>query len=325
MSTSDISAGDRLAEKILAADVRGVARAVSQVEDHAWSPETIRLLRRLYPHTGRAFVVGVTGSPGAGKSTLVDHLASYYRRQDLKVGILAVDPTSPFSGGAVLGDRIRMQSLVLDEGVFIRSMATRGQLGGLAPAVHEALVILDAAGYQVLIVETVGVGQDEIDIVRTADVSLVVLVPGMGDDVQTIKAGIMEIGDIFVINKADRDGVLRTEQEMDALLSIASRRDGWKPPVVKTVATKGTGIDELADAVASFRDFRESRPAGEKEIQRVRERLLNLLRDRIMELLSGKLPKERLDDLARSVLSREDDPYAIVDRLLQEIGLEENP
>ncbi len=323
MTTTADSSLRKFAENILQGDLRSVARAVSRVEDHPWESETIELLRLLYPHTGKAFVIGVTGSPGAGKSTLVDQLASHYRRAGHRIGILAVDPTSPFSGGAVLGDRIRMQSLALDDGVFIRSMATRGQLGGLAPAVHEALLILDAAGYEMLIVETVGVGQDEIDIVKTADVSVVMLVPGMGDDVQTIKAGIMEIGDIFVINKADRDGVLRTEQEMDALLSIVSRADGWEPPVVKTVATQGQGITELAEAIQQFRGFRQENPAGAREVQRVRERLLNLLRDRSMDLLKDRVTDSRLDELAREVLSRSSDPYAIVERLLREVGLEE--
>ncbi len=311
------------AERILRGDVRSVARALSRVEDSPWEKETLELLRRLFPHTGNAFIVGVTGSPGAGKSTLVDQLASHYRREGSRVGILAVDPTSPFSGGAVLGDRIRMQSLVLDEGVYIRSMATRGQLGGLAPAIHEALLVLDAAGYQVLIVETVGVGQDEVDIVKTADVSLVLLVPGMGDDVQTIKAGIMEIGDVFVINKADREGVHRTEQEMQALLSIVSRPDGWDPPVVRTVATTGQGVAELAAAVADFREFRRRHPAERGELLQVRQRLLELFRHRLSSLAVARLDDERLNRLAEEVRTRKSDPYAIVVRLLGEIGLEE--
>ncbi len=309
--------------KILKGEPRALARAVSLVEDHPWEAETVQLLRQLFPHTGKGFIIGVTGSPGTGKSTLVDQLASRYRRQGLKVGIIAVDPTSPFSGGAVLGDRIRMQSLTLDPGVFIRSMATRGQLGGLAPAIHEALLILDAAGYQILIVETVGVGQDEVDIVKTADCSLVILVPGMGDDVQTIKAGIMEIGDVFVINKADRDGVLRTHQEMDALLSIVSRPDGWEPPVVRTVATRGEGIEELEEAIEGFRRFREKRPSSSGELQLVRERLLNLLRDKLMQLLRGHLAETELDRLAEEIMTRRTDPYTIVERVLERVGLEE--
>ncbi|HEX8888989.1 MAG TPA: methylmalonyl Co-A mutase-associated GTPase MeaB, partial [Pyrinomonadaceae bacterium] len=212
-----------LIERIVAGEPRAVARAISKVEDG--SADAAELMKAIFPRTGRATVVGITGSPGAGKSTLVDKLALAYRQQAERVGIIAVDPSSPFSGGAILGDRIRMQTLGLDSNVFIRSMATRGNLGGLARATVDAVAILDAAGYGKVIVETVGVGQDEVEIVKTADVSVVVLVPGMGDDIQAIKAGIMEIGDIFVINKADREGVLRTEKELEALLSLAMRPD----------------------------------------------------------------------------------------------------
>src|SRR6185295_17972574 len=200
------------------------------------------LMKQVFPLTGRGLIIGITGAPGAGKSSLVDKLALFYRQQGDRVGIIAVDPSSPFSGGAILGDRIRMQALGLDKGVFIRSMATRGNLGGLARATVDAVAILDAAGYNKIIIETVGVGQDEVEIVKAADVSVVVLVPGMGDDIQAIKAGIMEIGDIFVINKDDRDGVYSTEKEVEALLSLSSREDGWQPPIVKTIATENKGI-----------------------------------------------------------------------------------
>ncbi len=311
-------------ERILAGDVRAVARALSRVENGSWTAESVRLLQALFPHAGGSVVLGFTGSPGAGKSTLVDQMARHYRRAGQKVGVVAIDPTSPFSGGAVLGDRIRMQALSEDPDVFIRSMATRGQLGGLAPAIHEALLVLDAAGFETLIVETVGVGQDEIDIVKTADVSVVILVPGMGDDIQTIKAGIMEIGDIFVINKADRDGVLRTEQEVDALLSISARPDGWHPPVVKTVATTGKGVPELAQAIAEYRRFVEASPAGRRRNSRLsRDRLLSMLRDRLSQLVLERIPEERLHDFAEKMMTRELDPYTIIDRLLDEVGLEE--
>src|SRR5213082_722302 len=240
----------RLIDRITAGDTTAVARAISKVEGGA--SDSSDLMKQIFPRTGRALIVGITGSPGAGKSTLVDRLAALYRQRGERVGIVAVDPSSPFSGGAILGDRIRMQTLGLDPGVFIRSMAARGNLGGLARATVDAVAILDAAGFQKIIVETVGVGQDEVEIVKTADVSVVVLVPGMGDDIQAIKAGIMEIGDVFVINKADRDGVLRTQRELDALLSLAHRRDGWSPPIVKTVATESKGIDDLAAAIASY-------------------------------------------------------------------------
>src|SRR5712664_3510050 len=243
---------DSVIDRITAGDQNAVARAISKVEDGA--AEAAELMKAIFPRTGGALVIGITGSPGAGKSSLVDKLATVYRKRGERVGIVAVDPSSPFSGGAILGDRIRMQALGLDKGVFIRSMATRGNLGGLARATVDAVAILDAAGYQRVIVETVGVGQDEVEIVKAADISVVVLVPGMGDDIQAIKAGIMEIGDIFVINKADRDGVNSTEKELQALLSLAERDDAWQPRIVKTIATEGSGVEELAAAIENYRE-----------------------------------------------------------------------
>ena len=305
-------------------DVRAIARALTLVESRAWEPATVQLLKALFPHTGKAFVLGITGSPGAGKSTLVDQLALYYRKQGRRVAIIAVDPTSPFSGGAVLGDRVRMHSLADDPDVFIRSMATRGQLGGLCPSIHEALVVLDAAGFDMLLVETVGVGQDEVDIVRAADASLVMLVPGMGDDIQTIKAGIMEIGDIFVINKADREGSLRTQKELDAFLSIAQRPDGWQPPIVKTIALKGDGVERLAGAIEEFSTFLEN--SGERRNRNLtflKERLLQLLQERLNTLLRKRISEERLNSLAQKIMTRESDPYTIIDDLLDLLGVEE--
>src|SRR5256884_1180454 len=227
---------DLFLDRIIKGDASAVARAISKVEDNG--AQASELMKQIFSRTGRALIIGITGSPGAGKSSLVDKLAGFYRKQGERVGIIAVDPSSPFTGGAILGDRIRMQTLALDKGVFIRSMATRGNLGGLARSTIEAAAILDAAGYEKIIIETVGVGQDEIEIAKTADVCVVVLVPGMGDDVQTMKAGIMEIGDVLVINKADRDGVLRTEKELEALLSLSVRSDECRRRTVRLLRSK---------------------------------------------------------------------------------------
>jgi LAO/AO transport system kinase len=306
----------RLIERVLAGEPRAVARAISVVEDGVSGSS--ELMRGVFPHTGRGLVVGITGSPGAGKSSLVDKLAGLYRARGERVGIVAVDPSSPFTGGAILGDRIRMQALGLDPGVFIRSMATRGNLGGLARATVDAVAILDAAGYGKVVVETVGVGQDEVEIVKTADCSVVVLVPGMGDDIQAIKAGIMEIGDVFVINKADRDGVLRTEKELEALLSLAERPDGWSPPIVKTVATENKGIEELAAAIESYREFQRSSPGAHSRRGAVaRWRILELLRERLLaRALEREGTRERLDTLAAEVADKRRDPYSAVEELL---------
>ena len=236
-----------LLEDFFKGDTRALARMITRVENR--SADSIELLRQLFPHTGRSDVIGITGSPGSGKSSMVDRLAVAYRRNGKLLGIVAVDPSSPFTGGAILGDRIRMQTLGVDPGIYIRSMATRGHLGGLARTTADVVTVLDAAGRNPIIVETVGVGQDEIEIVKLADVSVVVLVPGMGDDVQALKAGIMEIGDIFVINKCDRPGTEKMERAVLAMLSLSNRSDGWFPPVVKTIATQGEGIDTLVESI----------------------------------------------------------------------------
>lgn len=303
-------------DRILAGEPNAVARAISRVEDGA--ANVSELMKELFPHTGRALIVGITGSPGAGKSSLVDKLAAFYRRQGDRVGIIAVDPTSPFSGGAILGDRIRMQTLALDKGVFIRSMATRGNLGGLARATVEAVAVLDAAGFEKIIVETVGVGQDEIEIAKAADVCVVVLVPGMGDDVQTMKAGIMEIGDVLVINKADHEGVLRTEKELESLLTFATRTDEWQPPIVKTVAIENKGIEDLAAAIDRCREFEKTSSSSERRQAIARWRILELLRERLVaETLKKDSSSEKLERLAAEVASKQRDPYSAVEELMK--------
>ncbi|MFN3329987.1 MAG: methylmalonyl Co-A mutase-associated GTPase MeaB, partial [Pyrinomonadaceae bacterium] len=293
------------------------ARAISLVENN--SEETPEVMKAVFSRAGRALVIGITGSPGAGKSSLVDKLAGFYRDQSQRVGIIAVDPSSPFSGGAILGDRIRMAALGTDENVFIRSMATRGNLGGLSRATVDAVTILDAAGFQKIIVETVGVGQDEVEIVKAADVTVVVLVPGMGDDVQAIKAGIMEIGDIFVINKADREGVLRTERELRSLLELSGGRpDGWNPPIVKTIAVENKGIEELAKAIDDYSKFQQSNQNIERRKAIAKWRLLELLRERLLaEVLSKNGTNEKLEELALKVAERKMNPYSAVEEILK--------
>src|SRR5712691_8702277 len=307
---------DSVIDRITAGDLNAVARAISKVEDGA--ADAAELMKKVFPRTGRALIIGITGAPGAGKSSLVDKLAAIYRKRGERVGIIAVDPSSPFSGGAILGDRIRMQALSLDKGVFIRSMATRGNLGGLARATVDAVAILDAAGYAKIIVETVGVGQDEVEVVKTADVCVVVLVPGMGDDVQAMKAGIMEIGDIFAINKADREGVLRTEKEVEALLSLAMREDGWQPPIVKTVAIESKGIEELASAIDQCLETQQKTDAtGARRQAIARWRILELLSERLLaQALNGNSASEKLDALAAEVASKKRDPYSAVEEMI---------
>ena len=305
-------------DRISAGEATAVARAISRVEDGA--ADASALMKEVFARAGKALVVGITGAPGAGKSTIVDKLAAFYRTQGERVGIIAVDPSSPFSGGAILGDRIRMQTLSLDKNVFIRSMATRGNLGGLARGTVDAVAILDAAGYQKILVETVGVGQDEVEIVKTADVCVVVLVPGMGDDVQTMKAGIMEIGDVLVLNKADREGALRAEKELQALLTLAVREDGWQPPIVKTVATENRGIEDLASAIDQSRAFQKSRPVtSERRRAIARWRILELLREQLVErALSNNGSVSRLERLAEEVASKQRDPYSAAEELMRQ-------
>jgi LAO/AO transport system kinase len=301
--------------QIRAGDVRAMSRAVSAIENQTSDAEA--LLKALFPYTGRACRVGITGAPGTGKSTLVDRLAGHYRAENKSVGIIAVDPSSPFTGGAILGDRIRMQAHAGDEGIFIRSMAARGYLGGLAQAAGDTALLLDAAGKDMILVETVGVGQGEIEIVRLADCTIVVLVPGMGDDVQSLKAGLMEIADIFVVNKCDREGAGQFEQRLRAILQIVPERDGWRPPVVRTVATEEQGIDELAHQIAAFRQHFANAPnRSAREIAYWKDWLLRLLHARLLERVTTHISESDFDALASEVATRKKDPYAAVNEIL---------
>ncbi len=306
--------------RIRAGDVRALARAITAIENR--QADSVALLKAVFPHSGKAQVIGLTGAPGAGKSTLVDQLAREYRKAGKTIGIVAVDPTSPYTGGAILGDRIRMQAHHADAGIFIRSMATRGFLGGLARTTADVTSVLDASGKDMVLVETVGVGQDEIDIVRLADVTVVILVPGMGDDVQTIKAGIMEIADIFVINKSDREGAERVEREIRAMQTLAIRKDNWTPPIVKTVASEGQGVGELAAAIAQYQEFAQKAGlASKKRAENWRERLLEMFRESLMErLLTKELNDGQLGKFASEVAEHKRDPYALVEEIVQKVG-----
>jgi LAO/AO transport system kinase len=302
---------------ILEGNVRGLARAITAIEDG--TPESVVLLKALFPYSGKARVIGLTGAPGAGKSTLVDQLAREYRKLQHTVGIVAVDPTSPYTGGAILGDRIRMQSHHADPGIYIRSMATRGCLGGLARATTDVATALDASGKDTILIETVGVGQDEVDIVRLADVTVVILVPGMGDDVQTIKAGIMEIADIFVINKSDREGSDRVEREIRAMQSLAIRKDQWTPPIVKTVASEGKGISELAATIAGYEDYLTKQDLLlKKKISNWQERLVEMLRDALLNrLLREQMQEGDMARLAAEIAEHKRDPYTLVEEIVE--------
>jgi LAO/AO transport system kinase len=307
-------------DRIRSGDPRALARAITTVENRA--PESTELLKALFPHTGHARIIGMTGAPGAGKSTLVDQLAKEYRKENKTIGIIAVDPTSPYTGGAILGDRIRMCSHYADPGIYIRSMATRGSLGGLAGTSSDVAAVLDASGRDLVLIETVGVGQVEVDIVRLAEITVVILVPGMGDDVQTIKAGIMEIADVFVINKSDREGAERVEREIRAMQSLSTRSDNWTPPIVKTVASDGQGVPELAKAIASYEDFlRTHNLSLQKKVQNWQERLVEMLRESLLErVLRDEMGDGAISRYAAEIAEHKRDPYSLVEEIVAKLG-----
>ncbi len=313
-----------MVERVLGGDRRALARLVTLIENEA--PEAREFLAQLYPQSGRAQIVGVTGSPGAGKSTLVTQICRELRQRDLQVGVVAVDPSSPFSGGAILGDRIRMQELAGDPKVFIRSMASRGSLGGLAASTRDVARALDAAGYDVVMIETVGAGQAEVEIVRAAHSVLVVTVPGMGDDIQALKAGILEIADIFVVNKADRPGADQAAAELRMLLSLAAKQpkssDIWRVPILKTSATQREGITELVDALFRHRAFlQESGQLAQRNQRQVRSEVLALLQHTLAQRLKQEVTEEEWQRLIDAVVERQANPYGVADELARRVGL----
>jgi LAO/AO transport system kinase len=308
-------------EKVIAGDVRTVARLIRDIDDKI--PGVRDILKALYAHTGKAYVIGITGAPGVGKSTLVDQMVNHYRKQGKSVGVLAVDPTSPFSGGAILGDRIRMQRHSLDDGVFIRSLATRGHFGGLSQSTRSAIDVLDAMGKDYIIVETVGVGQDEVDVVKSAQTTVIMVIPGMGDDIQAIKAGILEVGDIFLINKADREGADKTFNELRQMIDMGHHRyeEGkWKPPILKAEAVFDRGVTELLETIEKHRSHLLSESRGKtarKKKERVREELAEMIKSRlIQEVLDRLLETGEFDGAVDAVAAGETDPYTACDDLL---------
>lgn len=310
---------DNMVERVVAGEKLAVSRSISWIENE--SPDAELLIKELYSHTGRAQIIGITGPPGAGKSTMTDKLIKAYRGKGKRVGVVAIDPTSPYSGGAILGDRIRMMDVSMEEGVFIRSMATRGSLGGLSAKTADAVKVLDAAGYEVIIIETVGVGQSEVDIVKNADTTLVVVVPGLGDDIQAIKAGILEIGDIFVINKADREGADRLHVEIEMMLDLNSEKSDWRPPIAQTIASKDQGISDVVQMIEDHTAYlKESGKLKIRREERVESEFLAMLTDGLQRKVLGPLKQtHKLDDLVKDLASRKSDPYSEVKKVLEDV------